>query len=370
MIIAVNAVTPAFKPAQTDFFQEVVLHTASAHPEHRFLLFGFTGRTKDLPSNCTAGNSSAQIKSPLAFLYWLNFGLPSLLKKNNAGMLISYNSCSLRLKMPQLLFTDDLSFLNHPEAYPKNWLRFYKKHTINFLQKATAVAASSAFLAGQIREQYGTAEEKIIVVPAAANQVFKPAVHWNQQDLMKQKLTGGKEYFLYSGPIFSSQNLVQLLKAFSFFKQRQKSNMQLVLASAQAAEPSFLKSLASYKYRTDVVVAENISIEEMAGIMAAAYAAVYPAVDDAAGSGVLQALQCSTPVIASNTGALPEICGDAAVYCYANDFNDIAAKMMLLFTNEDRRNQLIAKGRTQVQKFDMNKAGQLFWDAAAQCSRQ
>ncbi len=370
MIIAVNAVTPAFKPAATDFLQELIVRIAAARPEHRFLLIGFTANNKALPPNCMVENSPAAITSPLRFLYWLNYRLPSLLKKHKADILISSNSCSLRLKIPQLLFCDDLSFLKHPEAYPKNWLQFFKKNTVRFVQKAVAVVSSAAFLAEEIKEQYGVNEEEIHLVYAAASPVFKPAVHWNQQELMKQKLTGGKEYFLYSGLIHTSQNLVQLLKAFSFFKQRQKSNMQLVLASAHAAEAAFLKSLASYKYRTEVVVAESITSEELSEITAAAYAAICPQAYDATGTAAMQALQCSCPVIAANTGVLPEICGEAAVYCYANDFNDIAAKMMLLFTNEDRRNQLIARGRTLLQKFDMGIAQQQLWEALVHISGQ
>lgn len=349
MIIAINAAAPLHTPAATGYFTSLVINMATAHPEHRFLLLGCDTGTQPLPSNCITGNSPS-IKSPLRFVYWLNYQLPALLKKNKVSLLISCNSCSLRMKLPQLMVSDNLLFLSQPGVYKKNWLHFYKKYMPRFFQKAAAITATTAFLQQQIMEQYGTAESKISVVHAMPGVLFKPAVHWNQQEELKKELTGGKEFFLYSGPLHTAYNLVLLLKAFSFFKQRQKSNMQLVLASAFEAEPAFLKSLASYKYRSDVVVAAQITPGRLAAITAAAYAAVHPPLYDACGMAVLQALQCNTPVIASNTGALPELCKDAAVYCYPDDHQDIAAKMMLLFTNEDRRNQLIGKSRTRIQQ--------------------
>lgn len=366
MTIAVNAVVPAYKPAASNFLQTVFLKLAAAQPDHSFILIGFPGKAGNVPKNCTLLETGKTIKSPLLFSYWLNYQLPSLLKKNKADVLVSNNCCSLRLKLPQLLFIDDLAFLQHPEMYKPGWLNFYKKNTDKFLHKATATICTSAFLKKEIEEYYTITGSNISTLYAAASEIFKPAAHWNEKERMKEKLTAGKEYFLFTGAIYTQNNLISLLKAFSFFKQRQKSNMMLVLASTAAAETAFLKSLASYKYRTDVVVAENISEAELAEITGTAYAVVSPVEYDAAGTGVLQALQCSTPVIVSGTAAMPEICGEAAAYCHAADFNDIAAKMMLLFTNEDRRNLLIAKGRDHIQRFDIQHSAKQLWQTMDQ----
>lgn len=361
MTIAVNAVAPAFKNTAGGFLQTVFFKLAAAHPEHNFLLIGFPMATGAVPANCRLLLAGKTIKSPLAFSYWLSYQLPSLLKKNKADLLVSHNCCSLRLKIPQLLFLDDLAFLHHPEMYKNNWLHYYKKNSALFLQKAAFTITSSAFLQKEITEQYSIAGNKTTTVYAAAATLYKPAAHWNEKERMKEKISGGKEYFLFTGTIAAQNNLINLLKAFSFFKQRQKSNMMLVLASAAAAAPAFLKELSSYKYRTDVVVANHLSDAELAEITAAAYAMINPLLYDAAGTEVLQSLQCSTPAIVSGTAAMPEICGDAAVYCRMDDFNDIAAKMMLLFTNEDRRNQLIAKGRGHIRRFDMEQSAKQLW---------
>lgn len=360
MIIAVNAVTPLFKPAFPVFLQDAFLKVATLQPLHQFILIGFDNNAA-APGNCTFINPEIKIKSPLRFNYWLNYKLPSLLKKHKAGVLISYNSCSLRLKLPQILYTNDAAFLTHPEFYKPRWLNFYKRNTPKFLQKAADIITSSTFLQSELTTQYNIGQDKYTVLYATAAEVFKPAVNWQQKEAIKEKYTGGKEFFLYTGILHQQSNLINLLKAFSFFKQRQKSNMMLVLASQTNADTPFVKSLSSYKYRADVVLAENLPVNNLAEIVTAAYALVYPVHYDAAGANIIQALQCHTPVIASGKAALPEICGDAAVYCHEDDFNDIAAKMMLLFTNEDRRNLIIAKSREQAQKFEFPTVVKQLW---------
>jgi glycosyltransferase involved in cell wall biosynthesis len=71
-------------------------------------------------------------------------------------------------------------------------------------------------------------------------------------------------------------------------------------------------------------------------------------------------MKCETPLIVSNTGALPSICGNAALYCKPEDFNDIAEKMMLVFKDEDKVKELVLAGKLQTQKYNWdNAAGRL-----------
>jgi glycosyltransferase involved in cell wall biosynthesis len=203
-----------------------------------------------------------------------------------------------------------------------------------------------------------------MVVYKNAHPIFRP-VEWQQKEAIKEQYSSGKEYFLYSGNISSNQNLINLLKAFSFFKKRQKSNMQLVLAGTGICEEALSKSLTLYKYKTDVQLLEQTNIEILAGITAAAYAVVNPSFDEGFSTSAVEAMQSGVPLIAADTPALQEICGDGAVYINPADFNDMADKMMLLFKDEDKRNELIAKGLEQGKTFSREKSTTQLWQAIA-----
>jgi hypothetical protein len=106
-------------------------------------------------------------------------------------------------------------------------------------------------------------------------------MEWEDREKIKEKYTGGTEYFLYTGPIYPPDPLITLLKAFSHFKKWQQSNMKLVMAGSVNRKTGKLKEkLATYKYREDVIIIENPVTELLHELAAAAYAPVVPGEDE------------------------------------------------------------------------------------------
>jgi glycosyltransferase involved in cell wall biosynthesis len=180
---------------------------------------------------------------------------------------------------------------------------------------------------------------------------------------VKNVYTDGKEYFVYAGAIHPRKNLKNLLKAFSIFKRKQSSNWKLVLTGRLAwKNKNFVESLKTYKYREDVILTGYIEEEELVKIMGSAYALVYPSLWEGFGVPVLEAIHCNVPVITSENSAMQEIAGEAALYANPADHNDIAEKMMLLYKDENLRNQLIKKGETIKGQYSWNKSAELLWN--------
>ena len=106
---------------------------------------------------------------------------------------------------------------------------------------------------------------------------------------------------------------------------------------------SFIKELNTYKYRDDVKLLAELPETELAAVTAAAYAFLYPCVDEGTALLPLQAMQCGVPVITSKTAAIFEIAGDTVLYADPFSLEDIADKMMLLFKDEVQRAGMIRK---------------------------
>jgi glycosyltransferase involved in cell wall biosynthesis len=81
-------------------------------------------------------------------------------------------------------------------------------------------------------------------------------------------------------------------------------------------------------------------------------------ISDAEGFGLpaVEAMGAGIPVMASRAGALPEVCGDAALYCDPYSVNDIAEKMTLLVNTPDLRAKLRVKGKEQVKNFSWDES--------------
>jgi glycosyltransferase involved in cell wall biosynthesis len=146
--------------------------------------------------------------------------------------------------------------------------------------------------------------------------------------------------------------------------------MKLILTGRLAWKyESFTEKLKSYKYRNDVVMTGYVSEDELVKIIGSSYGLVYPSLWEGFGVPVLEAMQCDVPVITSTNSSMQEIAKDAALYADANNFNDIADKMMMLYKNENLRKQLIEKSRQVVKQYNWDKTADLLWNCIVKARR-
>ena len=338
---------------------------AKKYPQHRFIyIFDQAFDQKFITSdNIVAVVAGPEAKTSLRLQYWFNYKVPSVLKKYKADVFVSMDGmCSLRINVPQCLLLNDLSFVHHPQFYSGSMLRFYKKFIPKFLAKAKVIAATSESVKEDIVKQFGIDKEKIHLIYKSAAPVFHP-ISEKEKENIKEKYTEGKEYFIYAGPVGPDKNLINLLKAFSFFKKRQKSSMQLVVAGKAVNESTqFATDLRTFKFRSEVKWLNDLSEDANTKIMAGAYAMVCPVFVEGHNAVAMQALQCNVPVILSTSVRLPESAADVVLYANPNDFMDIASKMMLLFKDEDKRTQLINAGKAVIQETNPEKTADMLWD--------
>jgi len=348
------------------FVFEVFKYLTSAYPEHQFVFIfdrPFDKRFIFSP-NITPIVAGPPARHPLLWKYWYDVKIPSVLKKCKADVFVSVDGlCSLTTSIPQCLVIHDVAFLHYPTHIKRSHLYFFKKYISRFLQKANSIATVSEFSKNDILSNYKTTPGKIDVVYSAAKDIFRPVTS-EAAKATKQKYTGGREYFLYIGAIHPRKNLVSLLKAFSVFKKRQKSNMKLVLAGRLAWKyDSFIQDLKKYKFREDVIMLGYLSEDELVKITGSAYAVVYPSLLEGFGVPILEAMKSNVPVVTSAGSSMEEIAQDAALYADPKDFDDIADKMMLIYKDENLRKELIEKGKVIADQYSWQRTAELLWQS-------
>ncbi len=356
MIIAVN--TRLNKETQPegyeDFLFSLLDHLSKKNPQHQFMyIFDAPYKNIVFSKNVIPVIAGPKASGSLRLQYWFNYRIPAILRKHEADVFVSMEGfCSLRTKISQCLLISDLSFLQASQSTKKTQARFYKKYTAAFLAKAKSIATISAYSKTVIADHYKITAEDIAVVHPGIENIFKP-LGWEEQEIIKEKYTEGKAYFLCN----TNSNLINLLKAFTFFKKRQKSNMLLLIASN--TDESFKKELKTYKLRNEVKLLEGLDKAELAKITASAYAMVYPVLYDDIALPALQALQCNVPVVMSDAGALPSVFCEAALYVNPKSYEDIAQKMMLVFKDETKANELVKAGNVLLQQYQSDKNANL-----------
>ena len=142
--------------------------------------------------------------------------------------------------------------------------------------------------------------------------------------------------------------------------------MQLLIAGTPDKKfKQFLDNLKTYRYRDEVKILSGLPVTELAQITAAAYAFIFPVLFDNFTHHPLNAMQSGVPVITSKCCALPETFADAALYVNPEDFKDLAEKMMLLYKDEQKRNQLISTGLLQAKKYNWDNTANHLWELIA-----
>ena len=349
-----------------NFTAEIFGTMARQHPEHQFyfLLDRPFAALPDLPSNVSLQVVAPPARHPLLWKYWFDIKIPQVLRKIKADVFVSPDGfCSLTTKVPQCLVVHDLGFLHYPEAYKKTHYRFYKHFTPKFIKKACTIATVSELSKQDIMAHYKTHFDKIDVVYNGVKEGFQP-LSFDKREVFKEKYSGGSEFFLYAGALQPRKNLVNLLKAFSIFKKRQRSEMKLVLAGRLAwKNGEFLELLKTYKYREEVVLTGYLEQSELEGLMASAYAMVYHSLFEGFGVPVVEAMKCEVPVLTSAYTSMQEIGEDAALYFDAASHTDMAEKLMLIYKDEDLRKSMIQKGKAVARKYSWKRSAELLWES-------
>ncbi|HET7897708.1 MAG TPA: glycosyltransferase family 1 protein, partial [Flavisolibacter sp.] len=241
-------------------------------------------------------------------------------------------------------------------------LRYFKQYTPQFIRRAKTIATVSAFSKADMIQQYKTPPEKITVVYNGVKPVFQ-AISFEEQAAVKEKYTGGAEFFLCTGALQPRKNLINLLKAFSIFKRRMQSEMKLVLAGRLAwKNDEFLTLLKTYKYKDEVVLTGYLEDGELARLTASAYAAVYPSLFEGFGVPVLEAMQCGVPALTSRDSSMEEISAGAALYFDPFNVDDIAYKLMFIYKNEGERKELMESGKAVAAGYTWERTAGLLWD--------
>jgi glycosyltransferase involved in cell wall biosynthesis len=110
-------------------------------------------------------------------------------------------------------------------------------------------------------------------------------------------------------------------------------------------------------YEEDVIFPGYVEQEDLPALYALATAFIFPSVYEEFGIPLLEAMACGCPVVASNTGAIPEITDGAAFLADAFDADAMAQGIDKLVYHADYRQVLVEKG--------LHRAGQFKWEKTA-----
>jgi glycosyltransferase involved in cell wall biosynthesis len=261
-------------------------------------------------------------------------------------------------KKPYIVTVHDLTLSFFPGKKMNSfWRRLaYRLVLRSVTRKAKKIIAVSQHTKKDLQKMYGISDERIQVIYNGVSEEFAQRSNTPRPDMMK-KLGIKKPYFLYTGVWRDHKNIVGMIKAFSEMNEDLGEQYNLVITGKH--NPSYHEipdAVRDLKQEENIHLVGLVGDEDLRALYQYALAYVFPSFYEGFGLPPLEAMQCGTPVMASNTSAIPEVCGEGnALFFDPRSTDDMREKMRMLATDASLRQRLVDRGFERVKNFDWSK---------------
>jgi glycosyltransferase involved in cell wall biosynthesis len=252
----------------------------------------------------------------------------------------------------------DLAFLLYPHFLTKESARYYGQIDQAWRKTDHIIAVSEATKQDSIK-MLGVPEKKITVIHEAANPIYRQVSLEIAQQHVKKQYKIDKDFILFVSTIEPRKNLPGLLHAYQQLREKYKRDELLVLAGSKGwLWEEVYETVADLNLENQVLFLGRVPSADLVYLYNAARVLVHPSFYEGFGLTPLEAMTCGTPAIVSNTSALPEVVGDAALMINPHDLDGLTVAMWRILTEKDLRKDLIQKGLKRAAKFSWQKAAQ------------
>ncbi len=348
------------------FTQQILQRMTKNHSEDTFVLF-FDRKFDEsfvFAKNVVPVVIPCPTRHPLLWKLYFDYLLPIYVKWYKIDVFFSPENYIPKVKnLPIVCTIHDINFFHNDKyigsnSHQKYFMRYFPLNA----QRSDRIITVSNYSKKDIVENFSIDESKIDVVYNAANSIFSPqSKEINQRT--KAQYTFGKDYFYFVGAIHKRKNLVNLFLAYDEFKRRTNSDVKLVVVGNKKWWQGEIEDTYNdMQYKDDVVFTGRLDAREVSYIASASLGLVFPSLFEGFGIPVVEAFATQTPVLTSNTTALDEVAGDAALKVNPYSVEEITNGMIKIYEDADFCQSLIAKGIERNKAFSWENSSEKLWN--------
>lgn len=255
----------------------------------------------------------------------------------------------------RLLTIYDLAYVRFPALYGAAYRRS-SLAAIRSVRSGDRLITASAFVRDELCERGLASADRIHVVPLAAD----PGLFYRCADTDALAAVR-RRYGIPEGPYILSvnspdprKNVPGAIHAFgrAAYEGRDALGSLVLTGNAGPGTDRIREAIAAYpQLRDRIILTGYIPDEDLAPLYTGARVFVYPSIYEGFGLPPLEAMQCGTPVITSNTSSLPEVVGRGGVMVPPDDVDGFAGAMLELARDVALRERLQQQAAAQARRF-------------------
>jgi len=289
--------------------------------------------------------------------YWEQVLLPRAARRTGVQLLhCTSNTAPLRPGVPLVLTLHDIIYLEKLDLRRGSWYQragnLYRRWNVpRVVPHCARVLTVSAFERARIEQQLpGPAPVEVVYNSAGAQ--FRPITDAAALAAARARYRLPARFVFFLANTDPKKNLRGVLQALALLRQRGPLVAPLVMLDYdEAALLALLRELGAPELRADIHLCGYVPNQELPLLYSLAEIFLYPSLRESFGIPILEAMACGVPVITSDTSAMPEVAGGAALLVNPRQPEALAAAILRLQNDPAERAALIGRGYERVGHF-------------------
>jgi|LSQX01.1.fsa_nt_gb glycosyltransferase involved in cell wall biosynthesis len=250
----------------------------------------------------------------------------------------------------------DFSWHHHPEWHPEERVQRMTSAFWRSVSTIDAVITDSEYVRQEALSFLPLPAERIRCIHCGVNTSLFFKRDEKEVRAMLQPLKIPERYILITGTLEPRKNIIRAIKAWSMLPQKIKKEFPLVLAGADGWKNQEIRD--TIKENSSIYMVGYVDDVTLANLYSGASLFLYPSLYEGFGLPPLEAMACGTPVLASNSSCIPDICGSSALFFDPLDEEELLFHLEELLSKPEKRKKLSESGLERASLFSWRKAAE------------
>ena len=339
------------------YTEKIVKHLLKIDRENEYVLIIPRGKqTADLPRFGEAHANVREVRTAVqAGLLWDQLVVPKIARQCRVDILFSpFQSLPAMGEFRKLMTVHGAERYMVPAALDwKNHIKWFIMEKF-LLRSADAVISVSETMTHDFCQATKYPKDRVYTTYLGVDDDFLRIEDDALREDVRRRYALADPFVLFVGHLFPNKNLGNLLRAYQLISRRVPH--KLIIVGGRR-----------WKYQDDLRLIESLGLADRVGILGfvprrdlvllynIAACFVFPSLYESFGLAQLEAMACGCPVLASNSGALPEVAGDAAMFCDPHDPKSIGETIVKLVSDPTVRQVYVERGLARAKQFTWDR---------------